>query len=192
MTMRNILVHPLLIGILSVSVSGCSLVNDHYRDDFEQYKNVMRGNCDWETDAKDYILPSEDFIDKFEYKEARYYHYETALFDVSNFHAFSYLYFEYSDEVYFEAKDFMLSEVKAFNDHYEHYHDFVFLESAKTVEKRNLSSTKIESEFPEWFWMLGYNDVSKSMLFCGFYNDLNEYTTWDDLLEKTVLLTLDI
>ena len=66
------------------------------------------GNCDFETDGKRFILPSEDFIDKFEYKEARYYHYETALLDVSNFHAFSYLYFEYSDEVYFEAKDFML------------------------------------------------------------------------------------
>lgn len=174
---------------------SCSLVECSIHDDFEKYKNLARGNCDYETDAKDYILPSEDFIDRFEYKSAKYYHLERPFLDFSDEYDFSYLYFEYCGEVYLEAKRFMLNETKPFDDHYEYYKDFVFYENSKAVEGHRKYRV-LESEFPKWFWMLGYSDSTNSMLFCGFESIYFEegvtYKAWDDLLERTVLLTLEI
>ena len=198
--MRKARMFGQLMGcFLMVTLIGCSLIEDGYWDDFEKYKKYEdAGNCDFETDMKRYVLPSMDFIDRFEYEEAKYYCFQKATFSPSSGYNFSYLYFEYTEPIYQEAKSYMISEVKPFDDHYEYYGDFVFYENSKAVEKHRTYMT-IESEFPDWFWMLGYNDVSYSMLFCGFCYQYGfdrpgncPYTSWESILEATVLQTLDI
>jgi len=183
-----------LLFAISFVLAGCSLFECSIHDDFEQYKKLTMGNCDFETDGKRFILPSEDFIDRFEFENARYYHFARPFLETSDEYTFSYLHFEYSKEIYLEAKGFMLSEAKPFNDHYEYYNDFVFYENTKAVEADSYPDEPL-SQFPYWFWMLGYNDDSNSLLFCGFHRfrtETNENRTWDEILEITILLTLDI
>lgn len=185
---------PVAALLPALLLPGCSLFQCYVHDDFERY-NSTGGYCDFETDMKSHILPSEDFIDRFEFENARYYHFARPDLDFSDEYTFSYLYFEYGEEIYLEAKGFMLSEAKPFNDHYEYYKDFVFYENSKAVEEHR-KYMELESEFPKWFWMLGYCDSANSVLFCGFVSIYFEegvtYKSWDDLLERTVLLTLEI
>ncbi|MCQ2772796.1 MAG: hypothetical protein MJ238_05960 [Bacilli bacterium] len=61
-------------------------------------------------------------------------------------------------------------------------------EIPKGVEASSLPEESL-SQLPYWFWMLGYNDDSNSLLFCGFHGfhtKINGNRTWDDILKNTV------
>ena len=104
-------------------------------------------------------LVSEDFLTSFEYGENKFYCsiYEPFLFlDVFDK---ALMYLEYSDDVYEEAKNYILTEMDLDLSKERSYNGYIF----------HFNKDCRVDDFPYEYLMAGYNDSKNRLVFLGLY-----------------------
>lgn len=123
-----------------------------------------------ETDHPDYFLPSLTFIQDFNYVDGKFYWRDEdplrGLFTTNVNPEISFLYLQYDESTYYNAKEFMLNKITPYDNKCYEYNDYVFYDNLNFI---NLGSTQ-KSNFSECFTMACYNDVNYTLIFIGFYS----------------------
>ena len=147
-------------------------------EEYSPYSCSTSGLC--------HILPYEDlskpeqaydFIEQFDYIEAKYAHYcQDAFF--KDWRCRSIMPFTYSAEVYEEAKQYAMDNFVLSKEHCFSYNGYVFVENITHASTTHdgLDENGENKEFPRWFNMFAYNDEKKTLVFLGFYYS-DEVTT---------------
>lgn len=153
-TMRKILC-LLLILLLVLSLPSCG--GKYHTEGIENYATISNS---FEVDK--YLLPSEDFIRKFEYINADYWHDQKFLVYEKSF-----AYFVYSPEVYQAAMKFTKDVMVFLSDISFEVNGYTFLQRDPSVLYSN--TEKYPVDFPEWFWMMFYSEERNVIGFLGYY-----------------------
>lgn len=117
------------------------------------------------------ILPSDDFIDKFEYSEGEYFYSDVNehLLYVAGCEQ-SIVVLNYEEDVYEQAKEYcfenmVLSEINQFD-----YKGYTFTENVGLAEAGDDLEDGVNTKYPNRFNMFAYNDAENRLVFMGFYN----------------------
>lgn len=95
---------------------------------------------------------------------------------------------KYEETVYIDAKQYMMDNIKQYNDKFYEYNNYIFYENSNKI-----TSDKGERYFPNKFSMACYNDFNNSLIFLSFYNSypkledkyINDIkSNWGDFIEK--------
>ncbi len=147
-----------IVFILLGMCTSCRM--ELYFDSLEEYRKGVEahgiGNSNTEIDIAFAFLPSQTFISDYVYTDGGYHYYEDSRFWLTKPEK-SFLWLRYSEDVYLEAKAFMLEKIP--NDDEDHiypYGDYVFY-------------LNFDMDFPLWFTMACYNDTNCTLMFIGFY-----------------------
>ena len=183
--MRKLLSICLLL-VCVFSLSSC--YQDLYYDSLEEYAEYISqsklGHSGVELDHPTHFLPSNSFINDFEYIDGEYNFYEEDLLRLSNTPSISLLWLRYEEETYLCAKDYMTTHIPMHGNKIYTYNSYVFYQNA------NFVTLKGESRFPDWFTMACYNDTNCTLVFigfCGFGDDipvLENDNDWKDFIDK--------
>ena len=137
---------------------------DEYVDHVNRYEN---GFSYVEIDHPLFWLPSISFLQDYSYIEGFYYWREDdalrGFFTDELRSDIALLSLKYDENVYIEAKDFMLQEIEPYEDKYYEYGSYIFYENSNFAEERGSKG------FPLWFTMACYNDEKQTLCFLGFY-----------------------
>ena len=161
-----------LMSIILIAMCGLLFVGcyqdleesslDEYILHINQNKN---GYSSVEIDHPDYFIPSLTFIQDYNYIDGKYYWSEDdalrGLFTTNVNPGISFLCLQYEETTYFDAKEFMLKEIKPYDNKFYEYNNYVFYENSNFIELRY-------RDFPECFTMACYNDVNYTLIFIGF------------------------
>ena len=188
------LLYIFLLIISCFSMNGC--YQDLYIDSLDEYifaiENSPNGISSLSLDHPDYFLPSFTFLKDFEYIEGEYYLDEKdPLRELTAKEAIPdtcLLYLKYEETVYIDAKQYMMDNIKPYNDKFYEYNNYIFYENSNKI-----TFDKGERYFPSKFSMACYNDFNNSLIFLSFYNsypkledkyinDIN--SNWGDFIEK--------
>ena len=103
-------------------------------------------------------LVSEDFLTRFEYGDNKFYWdvYEFLLLDIFDK---TLMYLEYSDDVYEEAKNYILTEMDLDLSKERSYNGYIF----------HFNKDCRVDDFPYEYLMAGYNDSKNRLVFLGLY-----------------------
>ncbi len=167
-SMKKVLVIFLII-VCSICMAGC--YQDFSSDSLDDYIAFVKrngfGNSTLELDHPDYFLPSDTFLEDYDYIEGRYawrdYDSLRELFQKRVSPDITFLYLRYEEEVYINAKQCMLDNIEPYNELYYEYNDYIFYENSNFIEQKR------KRRFPEYFTMACYNDKSYELVFIGFY-----------------------
>ncbi len=163
------LINILLFMLCIIVLSGC--YQDLEKTSLDEYilyinKNKI-GYSSVEIDHPDYFLPSLTFIQDYEYIDGIYYWREDdplrGLFTSNVNPEISFLCLEYDEAIYYNAKEFMLKEIEPYNNKFYEYNNYTFYENSNFIHLHY-------RDFPEWFTMVGYNDVNFTLIFIGLYS----------------------
>lgn len=137
---------------------------DEYVDSVNRYGN---GFSTVEIDHPLYWLPNISFLQDYSYIEGLYYWRQDdslrGFFTDELRPSIALLCLKYDENVYIEAKDFMLQEIEPYEDKFFEYGNYVFYENSNFAEERGSKG------FPLWFTMACYNDEKQTLCFLGFY-----------------------
>lgn len=150
----------LMIILMFFCFSGC--VYEIRRNSLDEYKALIKrrgfGYSDVESDTPSALLPSLTFLEDYEYIEGTYNFYSRSTLT----YLFGYtlpervlITLKYKEDVYQDAKSFMLEQSIVYNNQYYYYDDYCFYQHHASHGKFN---------------MVGYNDEKRVLLFLGFYN----------------------
>ena len=137
-----------------------------YKTDGIQNFNKYDGPSEINVD----ILPSDDFIEKFEYIDAQYFYRECydgwwdALADEK-----SVVVFRYDENNYNAAKEFCLNEMNLSDTYTLEYNGYVFKENIATAIRYSVYSVDDVHSFPRRFNMFAYNDELNTLVFFGCF-----------------------
>ena len=181
--MRNIkkaLNSAILLALL-LTLTSC--VDLHF-DSLEKYKKRMEkdgvGYSNESINSAKYFLPSQTFISDYAYLEGEYHYFEEDFLEaewrIRKYYdpTTAFLRLKYSEEVYSDAKDFVLEKIPILNEYSVYtYNDYVFYLNR-------------DFRFPCWFTMVCYNDVNQTLIFLGYRDD--HYTpkidNWASFIDK--------
>lgn len=137
-------------------------------DDYIDQININGiGFSDYEIDHPDYFLPSNKFIEDYEYISGKYYFYEEDPFRWSKkMPSTSFLRLSYDKLIYPEAKEFMISKIFPYYNKLYFYNDYVFFVNEAFMVSLPSPIPKI----PKWFTMACYNDFEQILIFIGFFD----------------------
>ncbi len=153
---RAILIMIMLIAI-NIIITSCAPMHTHVEglDNF----------CDSNGAYSEYSIASglflkADFVKKYTYIDGNFvYDYYGSLLTEEVDRAFAWI--TYNDEIYLNAKqDAILEDAIIINEEGDIFGFTFYL--------------KTEWHFPNWFTAVGYNDISKTLVFIGFYADGKE------------------
>ena len=126
------------------------------------------GYSNSEIDHPAYFLPSNSFLQDYSYLEGNYYWRENdslrGAFTANVNPEISLLCLKYDKAIYQDEKEFMLKEIKPYNDKFYEYNSYVFYENS------NFISFKESRSFPQHFTMACYNDENCTLIFMGLYS----------------------
>lgn len=165
------LINSVLLSLCIVLLSGCYQdLEKTSLDEYILYINQNKfGYSNVEIDHPDYFLPNLTFIQDYNYIDGKFYWRDDdplrGLFTTKVNPEISFLYLQYDESIYFNAKKFMLKEIEPYNNKYFVYNNYVFYENSNAIYLRNLSSS-----IPEFFTMACYNDEKYALLFIGLYS----------------------
>ena len=145
----------LLIVLFMLSLPSCR--REYHTEGIENYATISNS---YEVDK--YLFPSENFISKFEYLEADYWHYQKLIGYEKSF-----AYFVYSPEVYQTAMKFTREEMVFLSDISFEVNGYTFLQRDSSVLYSD--TEKYPVEFPNWFWMMFYSEERNIIGFLGYY-----------------------
>ena len=188
----NIVLISMCIMFLSSCYQDLEISSlDEYVAQISQYKI---GYSSVEIDDPDYFLPSRTFIQDYDYIEGKYYWREDdllrQLFTTKVNPDISFLCLQYDENTYYNAKEFMLKEIKPYGNKFYEYNNYVFYENSNFINYHPIQ----ERLFPEWFTIACYNDVNYTLIFIGFnsngpsciekkyIDDIDN--NWSDFLEQ--------
>lgn len=115
-----------------------------------------------------YLLPSDDFLERFKYVDADYKYraeYKTHISPGGIDRSF--LFVEYEPEMYVQAKDFCLQKMMLSDTNILEYNGYTFIENYE-LEAKEHPDYKMHY-FPHWFNMFAYNDANHRLVFIGLY-----------------------
>lgn len=149
-TVKTAFVACLLLSLLFVS--GCTLRKSGI-DSFSEQLSL--------TSTTQYLLPDEEFLEKFAYKNSVFEFYE----DISLVSIEKVLMvLEYDQETYLSAKQYCLDHMKLLNGSEISVNDYIFSINQKYAEEAFDKS----GSFPHDFLMFSYNDNLNRLVFLGF------------------------
>ena len=117
-----------------------------------------------------YILPSDTFLEEFNYLDIDY-HYRNnfkTIFSIFGTER-SLITIHYEQEEYQQAKEYCLQNMQLLESNRVEYNGYVFIDNVKLKTLRNNNITR--SEFPHYFNMFGYNDDLNCLVFIGFFGE---------------------
>jgi len=162
--------------VLIVLLSGCRI----FEDDIITINGIE--NFDFkesDVELNLYILPSEDFIERFEVVDVDYHavkHYDNQFGMICD--EFYVVCATYDEATYNEAKEYCLSEMTLSSEIIIEHNDYVFVENIKLAIEQNGN----KSEFPKRMNMLVYNDIKCELVFMGFYGTDYYYDDVDEVV----------
>ena len=169
----KIILSFVLIIYFGLSMVCCSAFTKQpiYRDSLSDYLSNKNGCLsDFGLDQPDYLLPSIDFVESYEYLDGKFFFYEEPIKLKNDLPNRSFLYLKYDEATYLEAKSFMLENIKAYNDEYYYHGDYCFFVNQNFA---NAFSEKYPMPpLPKWFTMACYNDANNSLIFIGYYGNV--------------------
>lgn len=139
-----------------------------------------------------HLLPSDDFIQQFEYLDAEYHFAQDykGAWDISGVERVI-LAITYQDSIYGQAKEYCMEEMQLSQENVINYNEYTFLENIELAIGQDRYGADKLNGYPQWFQMFAYNDAAQCLIFMGFYD--SEYTSqdakiisseWDSFLEK--------
>jgi hypothetical protein len=151
------------------SLSSC--YQDLYYDSLEDYitriNKHKNGYSGVEIDRPNYFLPSDSFLEDYNYIEGKFVWLEDdpfrGLFTTNVRPEISFLCLKYKDNIYYNAKQFMLEKIEPYNDKFYTYNNYIFYENT------NFINLKGGRNFPDHFTMACYNDQNYTLFFIGLY-----------------------
>ncbi|MBQ5761553.1 MAG: hypothetical protein IIW02_01905 [Clostridia bacterium] len=130
---------------------------------------VNRSKCGFSSASVDdpkRLLPSVSFLQDYEYINGEYFMHDDDPFKEGCveeiFPTKSFICLKYSENIYYNAKEFMLEKIKPYNDKFYEYNNYIFYENS------NPHSDNMFSKFPTKFMMACYNDENHTLIFIGF------------------------
>ena len=162
--------------VVFLAFCSCGMNSEQYNvDGIENFdKHVGHFEINYQ------ILPSEDFLEDYEYTNADY-HYRndiTSFFDIFGTQR-SLISVQYEKEEYKEAKSYCLQNMQLVDDFCLEHNGYTFLLNTQQLDM-----------FPNWFNMVAYNDSLNCLVFMGFYGDYSTddsqsvQSNWSEFLEK--------
>lgn len=164
-----------LIGFL---MSSCS--SEYSVDGFANFQREYHSHYELNY----YILPSEDFADRYQYVDIDYHYYDKYK-TIANYVEKSLVSISYEQGTYEQAKEYCLKNMQLSDSNTVTYEDYRFVENVALAKEQGRSN----NSFPHWFNMFAYNDRLKQLVFMGFYSPnytsadaQNVLQNWDDFL----------
>lgn len=180
--MKKIISFFIIILILFCFGLTCCLVDLEKKSliDYIAFINKNKiGESIYEIDHPDYFLPSLTFLQDYNYIEGDYFWREDDPLKLTGRPSISFLSLKYEEDVYFNAKQCMLENIKPYNDKFYTYDSYVFYENS------NFISLKAERNFPQYFTMACYSDESYTLIFMGAYITTAHYNSkleyWENI-----------
>lgn len=162
-------------------LSGCCYATE--KNSINEYKEKISingfGFSDIELDKPSYFLPSNTFLNDYEYLEGNYYFYEPCIYN--EFCADYWkpnivlLTLKYNEAVYLDAKDFTINNIPKYEDFFYTYNDYQFYFNKNFMDRYE---NVLPPQLPNNFTMVCYNDEYNIICFLGFSN------TYPELDEK--------
>lgn len=134
----------------------CSCFDSNYV--IEGIENFSTG--DGSIELNDYILPSEDFIEKFENTDIQYRYYGSLHSDDRSIVAIT-----YTQDVYKQAKEYCLEEMVLSDSMIMEYNGYTFIENVELP----IVLKEYGRGLPHHFNMFVYNDTLNRLIFLGAY-----------------------
>ena len=152
-----------------ISLSSC--YQDFYYDSLGEYITRIEqrgvGYSQVEIDYPDYFLPIKTFASDFEFVDGGFHYYEEDLsreiFEGKREPEIAILYLRYCEDIYENAKKYMLNNIPRYGEKTYIYKDYIFYENANFISLHG-------RRFPKWFTMACYNDEKHTLMFIGFYD----------------------
>ena len=116
-------------------------------------------------------LVSEDFLTSFEYGDNKFYCYIYEPFLFIEVFDKALMYLEYSDDVYEEAKNYILTEMDLDLSQEKSYNGYIF--------HFNTGRYNLVTNFPTGYLMAGYNDSKNRLVFLGIYASTKKHPELD-------------
>ena len=122
------------------------------------------------------LLPSADFIEKFEHTNIDYHYYAEygTYLSIAGTER-TLLVAEYGPDTYEEAKTYCLQNLQLSETNSVEYNNYTFIENIELAVGQERYGKA--NSFPKWFNMFAYNDSLRRLVFVGFYSP--DYTSAD-------------
>ena len=111
------------------------------------------------------LLPSDDFLEKFDYVDGDYYYISRETI-ISLGDEQEIMYLVYEEDIYDDAKDFVFQRLLLSKEHRYSYNGYEFIENIGQLEGRD--PNVVNDRFPYWFNMVAFNDEKQTIVFLGF------------------------
>ena len=114
-------------------------------------------------------LVSEDFLTKFEYGDNKFYwDNNEGFFRLADIDK-TLMYLEYTDDVYEEAKNYILTEMDLDLSQEKNYNGYIF----------HFNNDCLRTNFPYVYLIAGYNDSKNKIVFLGIYASTKKHPELD-------------
>ena len=158
----------ILLSVVLFVLSGCSYVIEY--DSLDEYKEFIKkngiGHSDMGLDSPEYFLPSDTFLEDYEYLEGNYYFYENGLFNnMDQFPDRTLITLKYDNEKYYEAKEGVLKNFPQYGECFYTYNNYQFYFNKNFIDRHY---DEHPPEIFHWFTMACYNDENNMVCFLGF------------------------
>jgi hypothetical protein len=130
-------------------------------------ENYPCGDDDFEINT--FLIP-ENMLNEYPYLEGDFYYYLEDTWHLKDEATVSILYLRYSEEVYPEAKEYMLNNTDYTEEVHYTYNGYEFYENLFFPKFFNRLDENGKNIWPyNWFNMVSYNDQNNTLVFLGFY-----------------------
>lgn len=136
------------------------------------------------------FLAPDDIKNKYEFVEADFYLYEPDLVSLDPTPTSAIVYFEYTEDVYFEAKDYVLNNTDYDEEEYYSYKSYHFYENmALPKYHENIDENGKNRSGLQWFTMICYSDLKHRLVFIGLHisneepNEIYQEKGWGEFLK---------
>ncbi len=126
------------------------------------------GEYPWYDDVELYkFLTPKNFTDEFSYIDGDYYAYESAPLEFDR-DTVAILYLQYEEEVYVQAKQYMLDNTDYNEEEYNEYNGYAFYENMALAKDHDHIDENGKNSFGvAWTNFICYNDSNKILIFLG-------------------------
>ncbi len=135
-----------------------------------------------ERGLTEYLLPSDGFIEKYTHTNGDYHYFDNLYMNEQALES-GFVYLEYEEATYKEAKQFCLDSMSLSDENTKEYNGYVFAESLALTEETRSEDGK-DLRYPRYFTMFGYNDALNRLVFISMF-------CGDEHAEKAALADTD-
>lgn len=128
------------------------------------------------------LLPAEDFMEKYAHGSGDYHYFDNCFMNEQALET-GFVYLEYEETVYAEAKQYCLDNMKLSAVNTKEYHGYIFAENEALTQELKSEDGK-DLNYPRYFSMFGYNDSLNRLVFISIF-------CGDDHAEKAALADSD-